>query len=331
MQKRNGQFLISLDFELYWGVRDKRSINDYGANIRGVRQVIPALLKMFEAFDINATFATVGFLFCRNKEELLASAPTVLPTYQNPVYSPYHNNYLATIGASEAEDIYHYGRSLIGLIQQHPQHEIGTHTFSHFYCLEGASLEAFEADIAAAKKIAASNGVEIKSIVFPRNQYSPQHIAICKKLGILSYRGNETAGIYQPKKNTDLSLKLRATRLLDSYINLTGTHTHDVFLQEEKDIVNLPASAFLRPYSKKLAPLLPLQLRRIKQGMKHAAKRGEAYHLWWHPHNFGVNLKENLATLKNILTHYAALKQEYGFTSYSMTEMAHQIIAKNEG
>jgi len=40
-----GTFVISLDFELLWGVRDKRTVADYGANILGVRRVIPAIAR----------------------------------------------------------------------------------------------------------------------------------------------------------------------------------------------------------------------------------------------------------------------------------------------
>ena len=42
-----GAFVISLDFELFWGVRDSKSLADYGANILGVRQAIPAMLELF--------------------------------------------------------------------------------------------------------------------------------------------------------------------------------------------------------------------------------------------------------------------------------------------
>ena len=95
MQK--GLFLISLDFELMWGVRDKRTIKNYGENIRGVRKVIPALLHLFESYHIEATFATVGFLFARNKQELLQFASSTLPHYLLKRYSPYENHYLDTI------------------------------------------------------------------------------------------------------------------------------------------------------------------------------------------------------------------------------------------
>jgi hypothetical protein len=59
-------FLISLDFELMWGVRDHRSIATYGKNILGVREAIPAMLAMFTKYRVKATWATVGMLLFDN-------------------------------------------------------------------------------------------------------------------------------------------------------------------------------------------------------------------------------------------------------------------------
>src|SRR2546426_12614664 len=56
-------FIISLDFELFWGVRDVTTLDRYGANLRGVRDAIPAMLRLFSERGIRATWATVGFLF----------------------------------------------------------------------------------------------------------------------------------------------------------------------------------------------------------------------------------------------------------------------------
>ncbi len=58
-----GALVISLDFELIWGVRDQRTIADYGANILGVRRVVPVLLDFFAERNIACTWATVGLLF----------------------------------------------------------------------------------------------------------------------------------------------------------------------------------------------------------------------------------------------------------------------------
>ena len=129
-----GALVISLDFELLWGVRDKRTVADYGANIRGVRDVVPALLDLFAEREIACTWATVGLLFFDTTNAMLAGVPARKPRYANPRMSSYH--YLAEAGADEEHDPYYYGLSLIRRIVGYPAQEIGTHTFSHFYCLE---------------------------------------------------------------------------------------------------------------------------------------------------------------------------------------------------
>jgi hypothetical protein len=82
-------FVISLDFELLWGVRDnKLSISNYGKNILGVRQAIPAMLNMFRKYHVHATWATVGLLLFDNKKELLEYLPERRPKYANRSFDP---------------------------------------------------------------------------------------------------------------------------------------------------------------------------------------------------------------------------------------------------
>src|ERR1700686_2907278 len=46
-----GAFVISLDFELHWGVRDhERPNGPYGPNLLGARKAIPRLLELFERY-----------------------------------------------------------------------------------------------------------------------------------------------------------------------------------------------------------------------------------------------------------------------------------------
>ena len=71
----SGQFVISLDFELLWGVRDHADRQAYGQNVLGARDAVPRMLERFAARGIRATWATVGFLFCKTKDELIASLP----------------------------------------------------------------------------------------------------------------------------------------------------------------------------------------------------------------------------------------------------------------
>lgn len=316
---KNSLLIISLDFELMWGVRDKRTISNYGKNILGVRKVIPGLLQLFNKYQVQATFATVGFLFAKNKKELTSYIPASLPQYNSPLLSPY--DYIATIGEDEASDPYHYGASLIEQIIESGQHEIATHTFSHFYCMEGASLQSFKSDLKAAQDIAYINNVTLNSIVFPRNQYTPQHIEICSHMGLIAYRGNETGNIYKPAANLEQKkLISRASRLLDTYVNISGHNTFNV--EKISAIVNLPASKFLRPYSTSMKVLDALKLQRIKNSMTYAARNNEAYHLWWHPHNFGTHTLENLSFLEQVLKHYLLLQQKYGMQSVTMQQGA---------
>jgi peptidoglycan/xylan/chitin deacetylase (PgdA/CDA1 family) len=312
----DSKFFISLDFELYWGVRDQISLKQYKNNIVGVRDCLPRILDLFEEFEIRATFATVGFLFFNSKKQLLSHLPKRIPKYDVEAMNPY-NNYFDKVGESEEEDKYHFGLSLINQIKA-KGHEIGTHTFSHFYCLEdGLSIDDFESDLVAALAVADQLDIKLKSIIFPRNQFTDEHLRICKKLGIRTYRGNESSRVYQWRKLSDEGYARKIIRFLDSYVNITGHHAFSISIDEGK-LINIPASKFLRPYNPRLFFLRPLQLARIKKSMTYCASNALCYHLWWHPHNFGANVEANLLLLREILEHYRSLNKTYGFVSSTM-------------
>jgi hypothetical protein len=61
-----------------------------------------------------------------------------------------------------------------------------------------------------------------------------------------------------------------------------------------------------------------LHVATIKRGLTRAAKRGAGYHLWWHPHNFGRNLQANLTALRDIILHFATLREGSGMRSMAM-------------
>jgi len=246
--------------------------------------------------------------------------------------SPYPDIEQGRIGPDEQADPIHYGRSLIEMIQRYPEQEISTHTFSHFYCREpGQTVEAFRADLQAAIRVAGGVGIKTESIIFPRNQVSPEHLSVCKELGIDSYRGNEPAWMYNYDAGENNSRSARLARLLDSYVGIWGNRT---YAREQMrpaiagGMYNIPSSRILRPVSKKLRALEWLRLRRIKSQMSHAARRGEMMHLWWHPHNFGAALDENVAFLRRILDHYRVLQEKYGMRSMTMREVARELAAE---
>ena len=314
--------IVSLDFELYWGMRDKVALESYASNLLGARRIIPQLLEVFATSGVHATWATVGFLFFDDRDELLAHLPPVVPTYLNRKLSPY--DHVSRIGPNEREDPFHFGRSLIRRILQYPGQEIGTHTFSHYYCLaEGQTLGQFRADLDAARAAARQLGIELRSLVFPRNQWRSDYLMACAEAGIRVVRGQEQAWTYQPASGAADRALRRAVRLADSYVNLSGHHGQRP-LCCEAGVINVPSSRFLRPFRESVPWLTPLHLRRIRASMKHAAKNGLIYHLWWHPHNFGAHEKENLDTLVKILDWFRVLANEYGMVSRSMGELIRQ-------
>jgi len=84
-----GIFTISLDFELFWGVRDHRTLESYGENIRNVHLVVPRLLELFSKYKVHCTWATVGFLFFNEKKETISCLPAERPAYRKKEYDPY--------------------------------------------------------------------------------------------------------------------------------------------------------------------------------------------------------------------------------------------------
>ena len=319
-----GIFAISLDFELYWGMKDVVSIEEYADNLDGTPKAIELLLELFKSFNIHTTWASVGYIFCEDRDDLQKNYPKITPSYKNDEINLY--NYIKQ--NKVLENRYHFAPKYIDLIASYPNQEIATHTFSHYYCLEeGQNEEAFYEDLEAAKKIAKKRGVVIKSLVFPRNQHNNNYVAVIKKAGIKSYRGNERGWIYnavsEKEKKTPLK---RVLRIVDSYINLSGYHTYKLEKNSDDTPLDIPASRFLRPYSPKLSFLDPLRLKRIKDAMSKAAISGELFHLWWHPHNFGIYTDENILILEKILEHYKVLEMEYGFKSLTMGEISDQFV-----
>lgn len=317
-----GTFVISLDLELYWGVRDKRSLEQYAEHLRGVRRATQQMLATFAEYEVHATWAAVGFLFFQSADELRNNLPSTLPDYSDPAMSPYR--YIRD--HESLDEACHFAPDLVELIRKYPGQEIATHTFSHYYCLEqGQSSQAFKADILAALESAKRHGVRLESLVFPRNQWNPGYLPLLDELGIKSFRGTESSRFHQASDDEAQGSLRRAVRLLDAYVNLTGHHTYD-----RKDCIqarpfNIPSSRFLRPYSKRLAFLDFVRLHRIRKAMDHAALNGRVFHLWWHPENFGTNTDSNITFLRKVLDHFLLLKTRYGMQSRSMGELAREL------
>ncbi|HET7584810.1 MAG TPA: polysaccharide deacetylase family protein [Gemmatimonadaceae bacterium] len=317
-----GALVLSLDFELHWGVRDRHTpTSPYHANLLGARQVIPSLLELFEKTQIAATWATVGFLLARSRDELHAYSPTARPAYANRHLDPYAE----PLGADENDDPLHYAPSLVRRILETPYQELGTHTFSHYYCGEpGQTADAFRADLAAACRIAAAWGAPVRSIVFPRNQRDAAYDVILLDHGIDVYRGNPLSWMWRFRNTRESDGRVqRLARLLDSYAGPPGSDLQRWDeVPQPSGLADVRATALLRPYAPRARSLERRRFERVVGRIREAARTGRICHLWWHPHNFGAHQQENLDVLRAVLRVAEEERARRGLLSLTMAGAA---------
>lgn len=315
--------MVSLDFELYWGMRDVVSLEAYRAHLEGVHEAVPRMLELFERFGIHATWATVGLVFARDQDEARAFAPALRPSYEDPRLSPY--GALEQPGLDRDGACY-FAPELVRRIASTPHQELASHTYAHYYCVEPGQDEAqFDADLQAASNIARARGVTLRSLVFPRNQINPGYLGVLRRHGFTTYRGVPERWALQRGRGRLDTLARRGVRLADNYLSLTGPRTE----KERTDArpINLPGTRFLRPHAATLRRLEPSKRRRIEREMTEAANERHTYHLWWHPHNFGRDPEPNLEALRDLLEHARRLQYSHGWQSRTMAELGDHVCA----
>ena len=311
--------MISLDFELLWGVFDLVNTQEKVTYFENTRKVIPKILNFFSQYDIHATWAVVGMLFNENWADWEQNMPKAEPAYTDDKFSAY--NFGRKAKSLNIERLC-FAPELIELISKVPGQEIGTHTYSHYYCMEkGQTIEQFRSDLEQAIRVASSKNINLTSLVFPRNQVKEEYLQVAWELGIKTVRSNPDDWYWQDPSSEALSTKIFRTG--ESY-NILGArksyHMEEIEWKQSLPIAQ-KASRFLRPTERNKI-LQNLKLQKIKREMSSAAKNKEVYHLWWHPHNFGKTPKESLKELSEILEHFSDCRERYNFESLNMEEIA---------
>ena len=312
---KNGTLVISLDFELVWGLFDHIEIKDKESYFKNTLEAIPQMLALFEKNTIHVTWATVGMLFNENWEEWHSNIPEITPTYDRVELNPYE---YGKKHQKSGLDQFFFAPDLIKTIQSAKGQEIGTHTYSHYYCLEKGQTKAqFEADINQAIKMAQKLNVELKSLVFPRNQFNEEYLEICAKNDIETVRSNPNFWYWDTTQKETFAVKLARTG--DAYLPFgkKSYKAHSLVLDK---VLCQPASRFLRPQHS-IALLNNTRLNRIKYEMIQAAENGEVYHLWWHPHNFGGDVAGSIKTLQAIVETFKYCSDTYGMESLTMKQL----------
>jgi peptidoglycan/xylan/chitin deacetylase (PgdA/CDA1 family) len=321
-----GIFTISLDFELHWGGFEKWDLGTRAQYFLNTRLAIPQMLRMFSEYQVHVTWATVGMLLHPDRLSLSNFAPQLKPSYTNLQLSAYRFLDGDGVGENELVDPFHYAAKLVTAILNEPHQELGSHTFAHYYCNEhGQTIDQFRADLRSAQNSAQQlYGKTLRSLVFPRNQFNDQYLKVCYEEGIRIVRDNPRDWFWKIGSTQNESLWKRVNRGADAYWPIGNKNTYRITdLKTTSGLpICLPASRLLRPYRASEFFLNGLKLRRIKNEMERAAKNGEVYHLWWHPHNFGYFTETNLQDLDDILKFYAYCKERWEMSSLNMGEIA---------
>ena len=301
--KNYSNFTLSLDFELRWGTLELPK--KYDENILGARKAVPLMLKLFEKYKVEAIWATVGLLFCKDYDDYEKFMPDTVPKYKNSKL----NAFYFKPGKNEKEDKLHYANSLIKLIKETPGQEIASHSYSHFVADDPFQTKKnFDDDCKASKKIAKELfNIDLKTYVFAKNRINQNYFSTLHKYGFTRIR--------VPSNGHDSSKKIlhRIIRTINVFFPIISVFDKSK-VYEYENLTFIYANKFLRPAFK--SNLLNLfMIKKIKKEMTYAAKNNLDYHLWWHPHNFGKNINKNLSNLEQILLHYNRLKQKYNFQS----------------
>ncbi|SDG29740.1 polysaccharide deacetylase family protein [Halorientalis regularis] len=291
----DGQVIISLDTELGWGFHGYDEDQSLSEDGRAERENIHRLLDLFDEFEAPATWAIVGHLFLESCDGDHASL-------DRPEW-PHTGDWYAQDPGTDVEcDPLRYGPDIITAIETAaPDHEIGSHTFSHVVCSEPTvTPDVLRSEIEASRELACERGHDVSTLVYPRNEarYRPA----LSEQGITAYRGKSPA-----RKAVETDTLGGVRRYLRFMMGCEAPVV--VPRRDESGVWDVPASQRLsyNPGSSSLNERFSEHPRvtMAKRAIERVSRDGGVYHLWDHPHAF---TPEMFRDLRQILQ--AARKRE---------------------
>jgi len=289
MKIEKGIFTISIDFEFGWGIVDRPISAAEEKLFSEEIEITRRLLKIFNKYNISATWAIVGHLLeedC-NYSGSLAHSDCPRPVIKGETKDWFHSHSREKIPAWFDTD------GLIKkIIELNPAQEIATHSYAHIiYGNQNVNPLAVDWDLKKAREIHEKNYLPFQSLVFPRNQIA--FLDKVKSAGLEIYRGD----INKWYKILPGPLK-RMGHLIDYFLPTVYT-----FLPEfNKGLLNIPGSLLLlgRNGIRKLIPTRVME-KKIVRGIKKAAKKKKVFHFWFHPSNFSYDQETQFKILETVL------------------------------
>jgi hypothetical protein len=299
--------VISLDFELRWGIHDVYGLDFEAcrASIERLRDAVPALVKLLVGHDIRATWAIVGAIACRSWDDYFTRAPEP-PRYErsglavNPRYADL-----------DPKGTLHFAPDLVQTIASAPGQLLGTHTFSHLYLRErGVTPADLAADLVATAELYREHYQTVpRSLVFPRNQCA--FVDVVRASTIRVWRGNQKPWYYEREDSEHYNIVPRVLKLVDE-LNPFSTRAARL----EGDMTR--ASLFLRLSLPDM--LWHAHLQRIRRELR-SLQPGHVFHIWFHPDTLGEDTETRLSRVEQVLELLATTRARNGIYSCAMEDL----------
>jgi hypothetical protein len=286
----SGVVVISLDTELMWGFHGLNQDASLSEDGEEERRKIQTLIRILDEFDAPATWAVVGHL-------MISECDGTHSELVHPEFPGDNDWYHTDPGTDISSDPLRYGTDVIKEIQNASvEHEIATHTFSHLYCNSlQIKKNVLNSELRKCRSLAESNGHELNSIVYPRNEV--RFPELLSNHGINLYRSRSI-----PERNSKSHFLGGISRYAKF---ITGSRAPLVTpIKRYEDVWEMPASQRLsyNPGSVLFNEVFSPH-RRVKTARKAIEKlrnRREVYHLWAHPHAFTPEMFRDLKQILNI-------------------------------
>ncbi|MEZ4668201.1 MAG: polysaccharide deacetylase family protein [Anaerolineae bacterium] len=248
----HGIFILSLDTEIAWGT-DPELRPRYAACFEAYPDLLRRLLNLLDQYDIAATWAVVG--------QLMLPADNKRAANMEPAHwfhAPYVVEWIRNAKTA---------------------HEISTHTFSHIYTADPPSAPR------CGRRRWNSAPCCIKN-------WGCRCVRLSTRATRLSMwrRWRNMASQLTGRRRQPPAERRGMAHLLDRALALPPPTYAPTSLKVNGKVVNLPASQFLMAYDG-VRGYIPSasRVRQARLGLKQAVKRGEIYHLWFHPFNLGTS------------------------------------------
>lgn len=322
--KSPATFVLSLDFELAWGMRDLLGDKAQREECRLTREVVvPRMLELFERYEMPASWCTVGQLF---DKEIPDPPESHFSKFEAPSPSWIDRPWFEGAPSGREEDIPDYlCPSLIERIRSiSPPQEIGCHGFSHvIFGDPSCSRACAQSEIQACVERAEAAGIHLDSMVYPRNEAG--HRDVLREHGFICYRG----------KGRDMipGASGRVAQLSHILSVLSQRFAYPVVPQrDELGLWNIPASMMLFPAHgiRKYVPM-SFRVRRAQRGLDAAVESGQVFHLWFHPINLAHETEGLLGALEQILRYASQLRGEAKLRFLSMGDLARECEGRVQG